>query len=174
MMITPILDHWVTIFQTRLQENTDDGLKLKVVKKLPFQDDPIRQSPYLVIGENEQLGIKPENLGEIGGSSWWIVNLYIKAAPSPATTPDRAYYLVDLLSRRITYTIREMSLPGQQVEIPGLYLFNRDWHVIQQVKHKVYGGEREWLSYVEINFFQYAMELGPHPYGKYPGDFEYA
>jgi hypothetical protein len=174
MNVTSVLDHWIEIFTTRFIEDTSDDLRLAVVKKFPFQDDPIRKAPYLLVGEDFDLGVVPELATEIGGTAWWRLNLKIKAAPKPAKSADRAYYLVDLLGRRIVYTLREKALVGQTIALPGVQLSNRDWNFVTKVAHKVYGGESEWLAYVEIDFFQRAQELGPFPYGAYPGDFEYA
>jgi hypothetical protein len=174
MNITSVLDHWIEIFAARLQEGTSDDLRMNVIKKFPFQDDPIRKAPYLLIGEHPDDGIVPDLPTEIGGTAWWRLNLRIKAAPKPTKSADRAYYLVDLLGQRIVHTLRSNALLGQTISVPGLQLSNRDWNFITKVTHKVYGGESEWLSYVEIEFFQRAQELGPFPYGAYPEDFIYA
>jgi len=170
MIIDPLLSFWVETLGKKLKDETNDELKLKICKKSPFQDDPIRQAPYLLIGENEDpgKGITQESLFEIGGTFWWIAHMRIKASPRSQKTSDRAYYLVDLLGQRIIYLLRLNSFAHPHRHGAPL-MDNRDWTFITQVYHKVYGGEGEWLSYVQIDFYNRVSEKGPFPYGEYPG-----
>lgn len=167
MIITSVLDYWVDIFTVALRDDTTDELKMNLIKKAPFQDDPVRQAPYLLIGENDYKGVVPHAVVEIGGPMNWDVYLSIKASPKVQKTTQRAYYLVDLLAQRIVYLIRQHSMT--QAQYGNVQLQNRDWMLIEKVHHKVYGGEGEWLSYARVDFFQRVSEVGPYPYGAYPG-----
>ncbi len=156
MIVNVVLDYWRDLFIEKLKDDTDDELKMVVVKKAPFQDDPIRKAPYLLIGEDIDKGVVLESQQEIGGSVWWIANLKIRASPKSQKTPERAYYLVELLGQRIVWLLRKYSFAHPSGQgIPSLQ--NRDWNFIVKITHKVYGGESEWLSYVEIEFFQRSL-----------------
>ncbi len=170
-MINYILDHWVEEFTERLKDDTSDALKANFIEKDPYQRDPVRDAPYIHIGIGEK-GIEPEGLAEIGGSSWWVAHLTIKAAPKSQKTKERAYYLADLLGQRILWILRNESLTIVLAPQGTGRLFNRDRGVIERIYPKVYGGEGEWLSYVEVTFFQRIREVGPAPYGAFPGDIE--
>lgn len=171
-----ILNYWVEVFQEQFKSETSDELKMKIVKKFPFQDDPTRTAPYFLIGlddRREEEGIAvPDDPIEIGGSAWWKVYFKIRVAPKVVTTSDKAYYLVDLLARRTVYVLRSNGL----ITVPGqgaISMQNLDWNYISAISPKVYGGEREWLSYVDIYFHQRVRETGPFPYGDYPEELEY-
>lgn len=166
-MITPILDFWVGIFTTELMHNTEDELRMVVVKKAPFQDDPIRKAPYLLVSIDEEFGMVPDHPMEIGGHLRWSLHLKLRAAPRVVTTVDRAYHLVDILNQRVCYLLRQHTF-DQPEAANGGFMDNRDWFTITKVMPKVYGGEREWLSYVDIHFIVKIKEPGPPPYGIYP------
>jgi hypothetical protein len=175
MNFYPVITHWQEIFKERFKDETTDALKMKVVDKMPFQDDPTRVAPYITIGLDErrlEAGISvPEEPIEIGGPARWKVYLRIRAAPKVAKSADLAYYYVDLLTHRIVYTLREKALlraAGQG----NIILANRDWNFINGISPKVYGGDREWLSYVDIYWTQQVKETGSYPYGEYPGDLD--
>jgi hypothetical protein len=174
MDVNFVVDYWLTIFDEALRENTDDELKLNVLKRSPLQDDPIREAPYLLMKEDYEKGIAPKDLGEIGGSFWWRAPFIIVAAPRSQQTQDRAHYLVNLLSYRLVYVIRKNALKIVEGPQGVLEMQNLTWHVITAVRRKVTGGEGEWQSRVEIEMVCDLREAGPFPYGTYPGDIEAA
>ncbi len=178
MNLYPVLEYWEDIFAETFKNDTSDYLKMSVIKKFPFQEDPTVKAPYLLLGVDERQRDKagivvPDEPIEIGGSAWWKIHLHIRAAPKLVTKADKAYYLVDLLTQRVVYKLREKSF-GVALGQGNLALMNRDWHFITGISPKVYGGEQQWLSYVDIYFYQRVYELGPFPYGDYPDDLEYA
>jgi hypothetical protein len=172
VIISDLLTFWLDIFTTELQENSDDELKMTLLKRAPMQEDPVRKAPWLVISENDDTGkgFQVDPLREIGGGHWWIGHLRIKAAPKVQKTAERAYYLCDVLGQRIIYLLRQYSL-GQPVR-GNVMMENTDWFIIDNVSHKVTGGEGEWISYVTIEFHNRVSERGPFPFGTYPSELE--
>jgi hypothetical protein len=168
-MITPLLDFWVQTFTTQLMTHTEDDLRMTVVKKAPFQDDPTRKAPYLLMSIDEDLGLVPDSPSEIGGPLRWQLHLKLRAAPKVVSTVDRAYHLVDVLSMRVCHIIRAHTF-DHPTALNGSCMDNRDWFTITKVMPKVYGGEREWLSHVDVFFFARIKEPGPAPYGTYPNN----
>lgn len=162
-----VLDFWVRTFTTELMHNTEDDLRMVVVKKAPFQDDPTRKAPYLLLSIDEDHGLVPDTPIEIGGHLRWSLHLKLRAAPRVVSSVDRAYHLVDVLSMRVCRILREHTF-DQPLAPNGAFMDNRDWFTIAKVLPKVYGGEREWLSYVDIHFVVRIKEPGPPPYGSYP------
>lgn len=151
-MMNLVLDFWCETFSTELIENTDDQLALKVCQKGPFQDDPTRKAPYLILSIDEEKGMIPDNKDlEVGGGIPWTVYLKVRAAPKVVNTAEKAYTLVDLLAHRILHVIQVHSFV--QPSIAGVsFVQNYDQLNIDKLVPKVYGGEREWLSYVEVYF----------------------
>ncbi len=178
-----VLDYWIDVFTRELQENTDDPLKMTVVKRAPLQDDPIRKAPYLTLTIPEE-GIVPEGLvvgkdhhifsQEIGGSQWWIVPIRLVAAGKSQKTSDRAHYVLNLLTYRILHVIRRNALTIYDAPQGVLRMENRDWNIFRRIYPHVSGGEGEWQNKVEIDYIARCREIGPFPYGVYPGDYEYA
>jgi hypothetical protein len=168
MIINAVLDLWIPVFTEGLKTNISDELKLTLIKKAPFQEDPIKQAPYLLIGENEDKGVVPAKNVEIGGPMTWDVHLRIKAAPKVQKTSERAYYLSDLLGQRIVYLIQKNSL--DLGDYGRFQVHSHDWLVIDSIVHRIYGGEGEWLSYVKVDFSIGVRSPGPYPFGEFPGD----
>ncbi len=170
-----ILAYWETTFKDVFATDTTDDLKMKIIRKAPLQDDPTRQAPYIVLGFDQTRDAKgiiiPDEPIEIGGSAWWKIHLELRAAPKVQTTRDKAYYLVDLLTYRIVHTLRSYGMVAGDAN-GAIMLQNRDWNFITELSPKVYGGESEWLSYVDIRFFQRVRETGPYPYLPYPDELE--
>jgi hypothetical protein len=170
-MIYDLLTYWVGVFTTQFQELTDDELQMTVIKKAPFQDDPIRKAPYLIISLDTEhgRGITPFDIQEIGGPETWKVTLSIKAAPRSTTTAERAYWLTDVLIGRLMYVIQSHALDTFTTQ-SGAALKNRDWNIITRVVPDIRGGEREWIPSVTVEFFC-IMSMPPR-YGSYPDSTE--
>jgi hypothetical protein len=163
-MISTLLDFWLEVFTRELMHDTNDELRMIIVKKAPLQEDPTRKAPYLIMHTDEEKGLEPVGPQEIGGPLRWKVHMKMRAAPKVATTVDRAYHLVDVLTSRICHLLRQETFAHPE-GINGAMMDNWNWLIVDKVKPKVYGGEREWLSYVDIEFHCFMREPGPFPFG---------
>ena len=172
-MITTLLDYWVGVFAEELRDNTKDELKLLVVKKAPFQDDPTRKVPYLIIDVDSEKGIMPDPdwPAEVGGALRWRAYLKIRAAPKVVSSVDRAYHLTEVLQMRICYLLRTKAY--EQPTAPnGSFMSNASPLVIDKIVPKMSGGEKEWLPHVDIFFHSSIDEprsIEAFAYGTYPG-----
>lgn len=164
-MITTVLNFWLQVFEEELRNNVDDDLRLVIVKKAPFQEDPTRKAPYLLLDVNEEKGLEPMQQ-EIGGRNPWKLNMILRAAPRVQTSAEAAYHLVDILTMRLMNVIRVHSFDTVNIEANGGYISNSTWNLIDGIYPKVYGGEREWLSYVVIHFWTGVAE--PARYSQFP------
>ena len=169
-MIDTLTTFWIDTFTDRLKTRTPlgDSLRMSVVKKAPFQDDPTVAVPYLILDIDEK-GMQPEELVEIGGSVYWVAHLKLRAAPKVQAKVEDAYKQVDLLAQRIVWIIRDVALNSHPSDQMGMMMDNRDWFLFDIIKPKITGGDGEWQSRVDIHFRSRIREEGPYPYGQYPG-----
>jgi len=168
-MITEVLNYFEQVFKTAFIDETTDALRMALVQKRPFQDDPTRTAPYLILTFDEAKGTipDPDTPPEIGGPTYWKMFLKVKAAPKVQTSREEAYRLVGLLSMRVSYVLRQQYM-AQPVFANGGMMRLYNWLMIDKVVTHVYGGEREWLSYAEVYFFVRLAE--PYPFGSNGGD----
>ena len=175
-MFLPVLDYWVAIFQEQFVDNTADELTMKIVKKKPFQEDPTVKAPYILIGWNPEKALVPAKLStgereypQIGGGVPWTMHLTLRAAPKVVKTADQAYALIGQLTQRCMHILRKHAL--EEVDLLGsTTISNYDWLVIDSVTPKIQGGDREWLSHVDIEFHQRVLEK--YPFGTYVSELE--
>jgi hypothetical protein len=165
-MITETLTFFEELFTTAFVDETSDALRMEIVQKRPFQDDPTRKAPYLILTFDEDKGLipDPDTPPEIGGPTYWKLHLKVRAAPKVQKDRETAYTLVSVLMMRVMYTLRNSYLQ-HPVFAGGVYLNNYNWLLITKSVPHVYGGEREWLSYVDVHFYVRLAE--PNPYGTY-------
>jgi hypothetical protein len=168
-MITEVLTFFEALFTEAFIINTSDALRMALVQKRPFQDDPTRKAPYLILTFDETQGLVPDPdiKPEIGGPNYWKLYLKVKAAPKVQTDRETAYTLAGALSMRVAYVIRS-AYNQQPAFAGGSRLQMYDWLNLNKIVTHVYGGEREWLSYTEIYFFVRIAET--RPFGEYIAD----
>jgi hypothetical protein len=168
-MITEVLNYFEGVLYNALVNETNDALRMALVQKRPFQEDPTRTAPYTVLTFDEEKGMipDPDTPPEIGGPTYWKLFLKIKAAPKVQVNREEAYRLVGILAMRILYLLRQ-QYRSQPTFLNGGRMQNYNWLMVDKVITHVYGGEREWLSYADIRFFVRVVE--PNPYGSYIGE----
>jgi hypothetical protein len=163
-MITETLTYFEAMLRDALIDNATDELRMVLVQKRPFQEDPTRTAPYTILTFDEEKGMipDPDTPPEIGGPTYWKLFLKIRSAPKVQTSREIAYELVGKLAMRVSYVLRQLYL--QQPAFLNLgYMRNYNWLMIDRVVTHVYGGEREWLSHADIYF--HARLAEPYPFG---------
>ncbi len=165
-MINAALDFYVNLFTEAFVENGDDALKMSVVQKRPFQDDPTRKAPYLILHFDEEKGTQPDTelKYEIGGPTYWKVFLKLKAAPKVQTSREKAYTLSDVLLQRTLWVLRNAYRQHTET-LAGATLWQLDWNFITKASIHMAGGEREWLPHIEVYWYHRVQE--PHRFGTY-------
>lgn len=179
-MLYEALQYWQTVFTQVFitAMSTNDLLRMSVVQKAPFQDDPTRKAPYLVLfgGEHgiqlaSDTDVPMEGQGaiavpqEVGGPTYWTVDLGLKAAPRVQTDSDSAYRLVSLLTERCLHVLQDHALDTYEASNGGTF-GGIHWNPVYHLLPHVYGGEREWLSYTTIRF--YTLLRVPYRVGTFP------
>jgi hypothetical protein len=144
--------------QTAIDE--DDSLRLKLVSKAPFQDDPTTRAPFIIVGYNDDQGseLDPFHDPEVGGGVRWMHPFVLWGGTPRKSSRTLCYAAINSLKRRAIRVLYDHENLDDLASGSGEYLDVGTWDMIDLATSRIFGGESEWYGEMRIEFHLFSVD----------------